>query len=196
MASAMRARFPKLLAALGDEMFETMLAAYVARDPLRAHARDAGAQLADFLGASVHYPAWYGELALLDRAHLDVMHAPAARRFDRLELSLESELRLVPAATLVELTTSVDELWQSLDRGAPVAQPCHLDWPRTVVVWRSEGLAVHDRTASPSEASALRAARRGTSILELAAGFGGDNPSAHVLDMVLGWIDDGLLAKT
>jgi hypothetical protein len=49
---------------------------------------------------------------------------------------------------------------------------------------------------SPSEASSLRAARRGTSILELAAGFGGDNPHARVLDMVLGWIDSGVLVKS
>src|SRR5689334_15383412 len=76
IADAVRARFPRLAAALGDQVFETMLASYFTREPeARTSVRESGARLAAFLASAPEYPVWYGELAALDRAHVEVMHA-------------------------------------------------------------------------------------------------------------------------
>ncbi len=196
LIEAVRSRFPKLAAAMGDAVFDAMLLGYLeAEPPARRSVRESGARLADYLASSVTYPAWYAELARLDRAHVDVLHAPAVRTLGRRELTLEGELRLVPAHAIVEMTNAVDELWRAIDRGASPAWPRELDWPRTLLMWRTNGLEVSERVVDPDEVAALRAAARGTSIVELTAGFCGDNPRARALDVVLGWIDAGVVAR-
>jgi hypothetical protein len=193
---AVRARFPKLASALGEHVFDAMLAAYLEHEPpARRSVRESGARLADFLASSPEYPVWYAELARLDRAHVDVLHAAAVTPLSRLELTLDRELRLVPAHALVELTTDADDLWRALDRGDRVRRPHELDWPRTVLVWRTGGLEIRDRVVEPDEAAALRAAVRGTSVVELAAGFVGENPQARALDVALSWIDAGVVVR-
>jgi len=192
LIDAVRARFPKLATALGDSVFDTMLDDYLLREPpARRSVRESGARLADYLAREPQYPVWYSELARLDRAHVDVLHAPARATLRRCDLSLERELTLVPACSLVELTTQADELWHAIDRGERPRRPHDLDWPRCVLVWRTA--TVQDRVLDLDEAAALRAAVRGTSVVELAAGFRGDNPRARVLDLVLRWIDAGLI---
>ena len=62
-----------------------------------------------------------------------------------------------------------------------------------MLIWRKEGYEIAERTVDPDEAAALRAAVRGTSLIELASGLGGHNPHARALDVVLRWIDDGVL---
>jgi hypothetical protein len=194
LASAVRARFPRLAAVLGGDVFDAMLARYVVEQPEGPRSvRATGAWLADHLARAPEYPVWYGELAALDRAHGDVLHAPATRPLARRELTLERELHLVPAHALVELTTTADELWHALERGGRGDHPRALDWPRTVLVWRNDDF-VCDRVVDPDEAAALRAAARGTSMIELVAGFAGGNPQARVLDLVVRWIDAGALA--
>ena len=193
LIGAVRARFPKLAAALGAEVFDTMLNEYLLREPpARRSVRESGARLADYLAREPQYPVWYAELARLDRAHVDVLHAPAVVPLQRRELALERELRLVPAHALVDLTTQADELWRALDRGERLRRPRDLDWPRTVLVWRTSGMHVQDRVLDPDEATALRAAVRGTSMVELAAGF---DSHARVMDLVLRWIDGGLILR-
>jgi hypothetical protein len=196
IAGAVRVRFPKLAAALGDRAFDVMLGAYVKRvaagEPITS---EVGAQLASFLSDAPHYPVWYAELAALDRAHVDVLQAPDAIALPRVELAPDRALRLIDAHALVELTTAVDELWTALDAGLPPASPRELDYPRTVLVWRPSGITVRERTVEPDEALALRAVARGTTLGALARTFCGENPSARALDVVLRWIDAGVLAR-
>jgi hypothetical protein len=196
LVGAVRARFPKLATVLGDRGFDSMLADYLLNEPpARRSVRESGARLADYLARVPVYPVWYAELARLDRAHGDVLHAPALVPMSRSELTLDRELRLVPAHAIVELTTDADELWHALDRGQRVSSARDLDWPRQVLVWRTTGMSVRDRALDPDEAAALRAAVRGTSVVELAAGFACENPQARVLDLVLRWIDAGVLLR-
>lgn len=196
LTGAVRARFPKLATALGDAVFDAMLGAYLDRElPARRSVRESGTRLADFLASSPGFPVWYADLARLDRAHGDVIHAPVVTPLARRDLTLEHALRLVPAHALVELTTDADSLWHALERGALPAVPRELEWPRTVLVWRTDGLAIHDRVVEPDEAIALRAATRGTSIAELASVLVGDNPQARALDLALRWIDAGVVMR-
>jgi hypothetical protein len=197
---AIRARFPKLAAALGDRGFTMLLGAFMTHDPAAKrslNATDIGLQR--YLAESCDYPVWYGELAALDRAHVHVLHAPKVDVLSRRSLGHDCELKLIPAHALVSLTTTVDELWVALDRAAETQSRAHaqwprtVDWPRTVLIWRKEGYEIGERTVDPDEASCLRAAVRGTSLVELATGLGGHNPHARALDVVLRWIDDGVL---
>jgi hypothetical protein len=193
---AVRARFPKLVAALGESGFDIMLGAYLARDPEQDRSmHDAGARITAFLSGSPDYPVWYAELATLDRAHVDVLHAPAALALTREALMPDREFRLVAAHALVDLTTAVDELWAALDAGRAPERPGELDFPRTVLVWRSAGLTVCDRTVEADEAAGLRAAARGTTLGELTGIFAGENPSARALDVLLRWTEAGVLAR-
>jgi len=197
---AIRARFPKLAAALGDRGFTALLEAYMAKDQDATRslsATDAG--LAKYLAESCDYPVWYSELAALDRAHVHVLHAPKVEVMSRRSLGHDCELRLIPAHSLVTLTTTVDELWSALDAAAETQTRAHakwpraVDWPRTVLIWRKDGAEISERTVDHDESAALRAAVRGTSLIELASGLGGRNPHARALDVVLRWIDDGVL---
>lgn len=197
---AIRARFPKLAAALGDRGFATMLAAFMDSAPESQRSLSAtDAALPRYLAESCGYPVWYAELAALDRAHIHVLHAPRVDVLSRRALCNECDLKLIPAHAIVSLTTTVDELWSTLDDAAAehtrarASWPRALDWPRTVLIWRKEGASLAERTLDPDEAAALRAAVRGTSLVELAAGLGGVNPHARALDVVLRWIDDGVL---
>jgi hypothetical protein len=122
------------------------------------------------------------------------MQARAVPSLTRGQLTQERELRLVPAHALVQLTTTADELWYALDeaaashRRARVPKPQCLDWPRTVLVWRRHG-EIHLRTVDPDEAAALSATVYGTRLCELAE----VSSHARALDLVVRWIDDGVL---
>jgi hypothetical protein len=200
MMTAVRARFPKLAAVMGDQVFSAMLGAFMVREPeAKKSLTWSNSKLPEFLAGEPQYPLWFSELALLDRAHVQVLHAPMVPPLMRRDLTAERELKLVPAHALVQLTTTSDELWIKLDDAAAactrarVSLPRVLDWPRSVLMWRTDGIDIRDRVVDHDEHAALRAAIRGTSLVELAAGIGGGNPHARALDLVLRWIDDGIL---
>lgn len=192
---AIRARFPKLVAALGDQLFTTLLSRFTVREPdARTSLAEVHERLPEYL-ATAAYPAWYGEIAALDRAHIRVLQARAVPPLTRSQLTQNYQLRLVPAHAMVQLTTTADELWYALDEAAAshtrarVAFPRSLDWPRTVLVWRRHG-EIQLRTVDPDEADALEATSHGASLAELA----GASSHARALDLVVRWIDDGVLA--
>jgi hypothetical protein len=164
---AIRAQLPKLAFALGDSF-------------------------ADFLDASDEFPAWCGELAALERARLDIAEVRTPIPLMRRDLTIDRSLRVVPHAQLT-LTTTANDLWSEIDHEEPLSAPRVLAWPRLVVVWRTHGVGVRDRIIPPDEAAAFRLAQAGTSIGALAARFGGRNPHARAVDVVLGWVDDRLL---
>lgn len=175
-----------------------MLGAFLANDP-DAHRSlsTTDARLPRYLAESCDYPVWYSELAALDRAHVHVLHAPHVEVMSRRSLGHDCELKLIPAHSIVQLTTTVDELWAALDTAAEdqsrarVTWPRSVDWPRTVLIWRKVGSDLAERTVDPDETAALRAAVRGTSLGELAAELG--NSHARALDIVLRWIDEDVL---
>ena len=197
LAIAVRARFPKLVAALGDSLFETLLANFVEREPAaKTSLAEMHERLPEYLTRCATYPVWYGELAALDRAHIRVLNARVCQPLVRGQLTPDRELRMTAAHATVQLTTTVDDLWHALDDAAAMCQrakvrkPRSLDWPRTVLVWRRARGEIERRTIDPDEVTALRAAARGSSLVELSAGLS----HGRALDIVLRWIDDGVLA--
>ena len=191
IGTTLRARFPKLAAVMSERELDAMLERFFRAEPAAATSVvEASAKLPAFVAAE--HPRWYAELALLDRARAHVLKAPAVKPLLRRDVTSDRELRLVPAHALVQLTTTADELWLELEAARPVTVvPRELDWPRSVLVWRAERLAL--RAVEPAEAAALREAVHGTSLVELAAGLGGDRAHARALDLVLRWLDAALL---
>lgn len=191
LRAAIRARFPKLAAALGERAFDGVMAAYL----------DGGAapeqRLAEFIACAPDYPAWWAELAALEHARVDVARARAVTPLTRLELTSYRRLRLAPTTAQVHLMTAADELYRAIDRGNVPAPPRELDYPRLVLVWRNPGDEVRMRTVEPDEATALRAVARGATLNQLAIlwAFRITNPHARALDLVVRWLDAGLLAR-
>jgi hypothetical protein len=186
----LQARVPTLAVALGRDAFTGMAAAYEARYPNDPW------QLPGYLAASLRYPLWYAEVAAIDRARAEVKAAPRARRMSRAHVAGTRDLgtlriALVPAHAMVSLTTSADELWAAIDAGHPVLDaPDELDWPRTVLVWRASD-RLSTRTVAHDEIAALHAATKGAALDELAATFAS---FARALDVMLRWIEDGVIA--
>lgn len=194
LATAIRARFPKLALALGGARFDAMLASFVDRNEDASHSLAAVSDRLPLYLAESH-PLWCAELAALDQAYISVLQKPSVPTLVRSQLAIDLPLRLIPASSLVLLVTSADELWTALDymtntgcRMGP-AKPRMLERSRTTAVWRMGELRT--RTVGSLEADALRETTGGTSLRELAQLFR-DYPRA--LTYVLRWVDDGMIA--
>jgi len=197
LAVAISTRYPRLASALGGELFAALLGGYFARGPIESReSQERGGRLVDFLAEHAEeYPIWYADLARLDRACENVATAPMVARLERHDLGYQRVIQLVPASALVETATSAHEAWTALARGEQPTQPRTLDWPATVLMWRDDQHAMYVRAVGLTEAAALRSARRGTSIVELAGGFGGTDPLNRAAELVVSWTDLGVLAR-
>ncbi len=206
IADAVRAGYPKLVEAIGDDAWNGIITAYLNAYPSLRLGRGAGAKLPEQLVNSDQHPAWYGELALLDRAHFELAARPETEPLSRDALRHPAlTLVLIPAHALIDLVTTADQLWNALDVGGVRARPHRLDWPHTVLVWRSR-TAIRHRAVDADEAAGLRLAAQGADVGALCDTISAvrtsspaharrANPAARALDMILRWIDDGLLAR-
>lgn len=196
LADAIRASYPRLAEIAGDE-FPAIVAGYLQRFPSsRLSTGSAGLQLAEYLADSVH-PSWYAELAQLERAYLDVSDAPIEipMRKERLAtLDPEQPITLIPAHAMIAVTTSIDEVLRAIAGHDPLPRPRALDWPRVILVWRSRGSVLH-RVVDLDEVGPLRAAAGGAVLAQLCTMFPrAQNPCARAVDLVLRWIDEGVVA--
>ena len=194
--------YPKLDAALGHTAFHALVVDFVAASPPRSFTlRDAGATLAAYARTRADLPPWVADLALLERARIEVFDGPDATvlaRDDVAGVAPEAfpELRLawVPASMLVTLAWTVDELWDQIESAAPLAAP--RPTTRRVLVWR-RGVTVFHRTLDDDEAElALLVMARATfaelseRLLEREA----EAPEQRVVELLLRWLDAEALA--
>jgi hypothetical protein len=140
------------------------------------------------------FPLWYAELATLERTRGELLTSPTSRRMSRARLVDPADvddvyLRLVAAHAVLPMSTAADELFRLLERNQPLPAEPDAQRPRTTLVWRSD-LVLSMRHVEKDEQPALRAASRGATFAELARLF--DGPP-RALDVVLRWIDDGLV---
>ena len=195
LVDAIRIGYPKLAAAIGEEAFDAAVQSYLARYPsTRLSVRGAGAQLPEFLIGSAEHQLWQGELALLDRAYTTLADTDEVDVLTAAMFVPDQMIRLAPHV-LVELTTSVDELWEAIHVHDLPAFPRALDWPRTVVIWRGK-TGSHQRVVAADEVAAMHAAAAGVTLGELSAKLAAStNPMARAVDIVLAWIDEHLVAR-
>jgi hypothetical protein len=208
----LRADYPKLLQALGDDGFHNLATDYLLACPSRHPSiRNVGARLPQFLDGRGTLtappappsfggaPSWHADLARLEWARQDVFDAAdaapltvealreiAADDFARLAIAL------VPAHRRLELGHTVDDYWS--DGEAPRAEA------RTLIVWR-EGTDVYHRPVDAREAEALALVADGAlfgHVCELVCGrvSDGEDPALVAAGLLGRWASDGLIARS
>jgi hypothetical protein len=150
-----------------------------------------------------------GALARLERALLEVFHAPDAEPISAETLrSVAPEdwpglaMRTHPALAIVDCEWRVDELLREVESGAAdidrkVEEPPRA--PVTILVWRNLS-GVHYRALEHPERAALELAGAGTNfaaVCEAVAAAGGDDdpggPVALINRLLARWVSDGVL---
>jgi len=203
----LRDHFPKLAAAVGDDAFRELGAAY-----LRAHPstdpslRNVGRAVPGFVrahGATAGRP-WLAELAALEWARLDV--------FDRADVGLLARerlaalppdafahlaLALVPAHEVVAARHAVEDTWRALEAGGALAPPREAPAGYALLVWR-RGVDVYHRPLEPGEAEALALVRAGTTFGALCTLLGREREASEAavlaVELLGRWLADELLA--
>lgn len=201
LAEALRADFPKLARALGEERFQAMARAYARGRPSRHHDLGRfGCDLAAWLraGGAVQPRPGLDDLAALEWARAEVLVEADLEPVGWEALSrlppkafAVAALELVPAMRLVHLRRDAAALWSALEREEPVGEPDPT--PGLVVVWRRD-LQVFHALLPPDEAMALERAWAGECLNAVCACFEGDAPAEAAFAALASWLDEGWVA--
>lgn len=198
---------PGLKALMGDEAFDKMARAYVAKHPSQHPSiRWAGRHLAEFLASEAPYrdEPWFADMARFDwaLAHaFDAVDAPAAGLADLVGVPPEfwGSIRLVfhPTLDAFCVATPVDEARPQLleDTGIRLDRAARRD--RAIMAWR----IAHDvkfRAIDPLEFAALQAMQRGATfgdLCELVAGeVEPETAPLRAAQILQGWLEWGIVA--
>lgn len=201
-AEALRARYPTVLAMLGDEAFDALGAAHwQACPPTRGDLARFGGEFPQWLEQRQDLAAWpwLGDCARLDHALWQVQFAPAARLGDAdLRRLADSDpdslvLRLAPATDLVETNWAVvrlRELHASPDPDLDAIAHALQSGAQTAWVWR-QGFDRHCIALDAASADWIRALRAAPTLGAALARTGDDfDVGAWLAHAVrAGWID-------
>lgn len=198
---------PGLKALMGDEAFDRMARAYIAKHPSRHPSiRWAGRQLAQFVAGEAPYrdQPWFADMARFDWAlafAFDAADAPAAGLADLVGVPPEfwGSIRLAfhPTLDAFRISTPVDEARPQLLEDADIRLDRAARCDRAIMAWRI-GHDVKFRATDPLEFAALQAMRGGATfgdLCELVAG-GADPESAplRAAQILQGWLEWGIVA--
>lgn len=194
--------YPKLLAALGEELLRGLASSYLrAHPPTSFTLRDLGSGFPDHLRDHPHAPAWAADLAALERARMDVFDGPDAEPLDRDEVIALGEalpelgLTWVPSSRVVPIAWAVDDLWSAIEDGEPTFEPVPTE--RVVFVWRNEISVLH-RTLEPDEAALADQVASGATfatLCEVLVEIHGEEASVRAAQMLLHWLENAMLEK-
>jgi hypothetical protein len=199
--------FPATLAVLGADNFAALVKGYLLMyPPTEPSILYAGRYLADFLGNHPFAGRWpfIAELARLERAVLDVFHAPDAPALDVEALRVVPseewpavKLQTHPAVEIVHCKWRSADVLQALEQGREWNNPEHED--TSVLVWRQNAL-VYYRSLERLEQDALVIVAEGASFAAIcdavAAGAEETNHVALIGRLMARWLADGIIAAT
>lgn len=199
--------FPALKALLGDQAFDRMARAYIARHPSEHPSiRWAGRKLSQFLACEAPYRAdpWIGDMARFDWAlafAFDAPDAPAAGVADLAGVPPESwggmRLRFHPTLDAFRISTPVDEARPQLLEHADVALDRQARCERAIMAWRIE-YDVKFRAIDLLEHAALRQMRDGETFGDMcelvARQIGPEAAPLRAAQILQGWLDWGVVA--
>ena len=205
LVEALETHYGVLKRVLGDDDFDRLGRAYVARHPSRHFSiRWFGDRLPAFLAAEAPWrdtPA-YAELARLEWALAAAFDAPDAPSFDPGTLAAVAPeewgaigFDLHPSLQALDFAWTVPELWNALAAEADeVPPPERRESPVPFAVWRL-GLETYFRSMTADEAWALAAARAGGSFGAICEGLCQFVPEAEAGDraaaLLREWIGQG-----
>jgi hypothetical protein len=200
----LRDEYSRVLAALGDATFHNLITAYlVACRPAHPSLREAGARLPGFVakhGLAEGRP-WVGELAWLERVHLELFDGPDAEVLTieglraRAPESLPSLLvRAIPCHAVLRNRFAIAGAWralgarESVDRVPEVAE--------TLLVWR-QGIEVFHRVVDADEEPLLPMIRDGVpfdAVCErLLEQVSDERVAIRAFEILGGWVRDGMI---
>lgn len=172
----LRAEFPRVRAAVGDDAFHNLITDYLlAVRPAHPSLREVGARLPPYLGQHALGTArpWLSPLARLERAHralfdgpdaepltIDIVRALGPDRFVALEVAL------VPCHAVLEHPFALAPAWEPLAAGGAVTPAPASE---TLLVWRQAFGVRHRAVADASERAMLAVAARGRATLGICA---------------------------
>lgn len=211
LLDVLRGAFPKLVTALGDDLFAAVATDYLDACPSRHPSlRHLGDRLAAFLRgpddvrphieAGVLEP-WAADLAALEWARYDVFDEADAPVLSLAALQAlppdrfpALPLKLIPAHRRLASDYPVEALWRALgddqdEVAAPEAAPRHL------LVWRQDG-AVYHRAVDEREASLLARVPGGLpfgALCEELAARDESTAAETAFHLLARWTSDGLL---
>lgn len=200
LRDALATDFPKLRSLLGAAVFEDLVDGYLRVYPPHAPSmRDVGGRLARYLDETWSERT-YADLAALEWVRIDVFDAADSMPLERADLHAvpadafpDLKLSLVRAATIVELATNADDIWDAIENEQPPPAPRPMQ--RTVLAWRRDLTVVH-RTLEADEAAALRLVASGRSFGDVCDVIArGDAPIERALELLVRWIDAAVLAR-
>ena len=206
LIDALRANYPVLHRALGDDAFESLAQAYIAAHPSGCtNIRWFGDLLDTFAGKHsdlVSHPALV-DLIRLEWALRGAFDAPDRALLDAAALAGVAPtawpdliLELHPCVRLVALDWQVETLWhaaQTEGQGEPEAP---LPGFHHTLVWR-RGLNSYFRSLEASEAALIKglaAAENFAQICERAVSYAADSATELAVSFLQRWLEDGLLA--
>jgi hypothetical protein len=217
----LRAEYPRVVAALGDDAFHDLLTDHLlVHRPRHPSLREVGARLPDYVAShavSAGRP-WLAEVARLERGHRELFDGLDARplTFEGLRgLSPGAfaalAVGLIPCHRLLSNRFAVSAAWEALASGpAGVGTaPASLAAPRAelVLVWRRDLDVRHRVIEDGAEAAMLAQASAGSTLASLCEAFAsvrstGTAPeleaasiAAEAFQTLARWVDDGLLAE-
>lgn len=211
LTDALKANFPKLHLALGDEAFAGAAAGYIAAHPsLTRSIRWYGQRLPEHLART---PPWsaqpvLAELARFEWALTEVFDAADATAIGRealagVEHAEWGALRFVfhPALRTVSLAWNAVAVWKALDAAphAAAPSPTSAGGDETWLLWRQQ-YQNRFRCIGTAEATALAWAMDGASFAQVCEALTRVMPEAEVPRAAAGylaaWLDGGLLVET
>lgn len=208
--------YPSVKAALGEQCFESLCRAYVARHPSTSPNLNAyGRTMADFcreqsgsadLWSAGATPAFAADLATLEWAMVEVIHAPSSATLTPSGLAqvpverwADARLGMVPALRLLRFGHPVNAYLQALRQGEAPAVPGAA--PSAVAVYRS-GATIWRMDLSEPMFDLLRSLASGETLgtsLERAAARFEDVDEAgavgRVMDWFREWVSSGLFSR-
>jgi hypothetical protein len=199
--------FPGLKALMGDEAFDRMARAYIARHPSRhPSVRWAGRSLPEFLAAEPPYRAdpWLADMARFDWAlafAFDAAEAPAASLADLAGVPPEFwggiRLRCHPTLDAFTVSTPVDEAQPRLIGNVEVVIDRAARCDRAIMAWRM-GDDVKFRAVDRLEFAALRSMQDGATFGDMcelvAREIDPDEAPLRAAQILQGWLEWGIVA--
>jgi uncharacterized protein (UPF0276 family) len=196
MRDMLREDHARVLAQVGEEAFDGLVADYIRAFPSKHHSlNEVGRSLPAFLR---QHPdperPWLGDLAALERARLEAFVAPDAPVLELRELQTLvarfASSRLVPAPALRLLGLKFDVATRPEPPEAPPeARPCHL------LVWR-KGLQVFQVEVRADEADAVHRLLEGQALPEMCEAFSErEDPAAAAFTAIASWVSEGMISE-
>jgi len=207
LAESLGIDFPGLKALMGNEAFDRMARAYIARHPSRHPSiRWAGRHLADFLAAEAPYrdDPWFADMARFDWAlafAFDAPDAPAAGLADLIGVPPEfwGSVRLAfhPTLDVFRIVTPVDEARPSLLENGDIALERAARCERAIMAWRIE-YDVKFRAIDALEHTALVAMQDGATFGDMCELVAREVDPAQAplraARILQGWLEWGIVA--